>query len=195
MREQAGRDHQHQRQPRARRRHADVAGGAAEGHHDEGHLQALQEDALEGDGEAWPVHRRGCRLAGLPQRRHLRRVDRLLVVQRLEAGGAQDRLAQPLQAEDEQQRADHQAQRREGNERGHRRPEDRDQRRQGQHRRADPQQGAPPAAGHAGGEDDGQRLDHLHRRGEERREDQERPAHSAPFGRFSPEWVPEPLSS
>ena len=41
--------------------------------------------------------------------------DLLLVVQRLEPRGAQDRLAQPLQAEDQQQRADDQLQQRSGN--------------------------------------------------------------------------------
>ncbi len=69
-------------------------------------LTPLNESVLE----AVPVE--PCPLAArcLPRLGELSGEDRVLVVQRLEAARPQDGLAQPLQAEDEQQRADEQAQ-------------------------------------------------------------------------------------
>ena len=78
---------------------------------DEGDLEALEQDALERDRERVPVEPgRSAR----PAARGLLALlaeGLLLVVQRLVAARAQDRLAQPLQPEDEQQRADDQPQR------------------------------------------------------------------------------------
>ena len=61
----------------------------------------------------------------------LPREDRVLVVQRLVAARAQDRLAQPLQSEHEQERADDEPKRVQRHERQSR-PERRDDHRQGQ---------------------------------------------------------------
>src|SRR4029077_5898675 len=95
----------------ARRAGADPPGGRAEAHHDEGDLEALEEDALEGDREADPVDPgRGHRRL-LAERRDLARVDCLLVVLRLPPAGAEDRLRQPLEAVDDEEAADEEAQR------------------------------------------------------------------------------------
>ena len=86
----------------------DVVLIAAEGQDDEDHLEALEHHALEGEGEGVPV------LTTSPRRP---RCDcgaaatccwkiGVLVVQGLVAARAQDRLAQPLQAEDQEQAAD-----------------------------------------------------------------------------------------
>ena len=90
-------------------------------------------------------------------------------MERLEAGRAQDRLAQPLQPEHQQQPAHHDAQDVD-RQRGERRPERCDQRRERHDRRAHPRQRGGPAARRADGEDDRQRLDRLDRAGEEDRD-------------------------
>ena len=94
-------------------------------------------------------------------RRGLLVEDRLLVVQRLEPRRAQDRLAQPLQPEDQQQGADHQLEQRlrepldEGvaGEQRHRR--------ECHERRGGPGQRRAPVAGDPHGEHDRERLDEL----------------------------------
>ena len=96
----------------------------------------------------------------------------LLVVQRLVAARAEDRLAQPLEPEDEQERADEEA---EGVDRDQpkRRPEHRDDHREHERRHADADQRRAPAAHDADREHDRQRLDRLDAAGEERREEEE----------------------
>ena len=123
----------------------------------------------------------GGRRRGAARGVELAREDRVLVVQRLEAAGAQDRLAQPLQAEDEQQAADDEAQHVERDYR-QRRPERRDDRGERDDRGADAQQRRAPAVRRARGEHDRQRLDHLDGAREERREDQQAPAQRTPPG-------------
>src|SRR5439155_9636186 len=127
--------------------------GGSEGDDDEDHLEAFEKDALEGDGERVPVEaatlldaRRGGALAFLAKRF-------LLVVQRLVAARPQDRLAKPLEAEDEQQRPDDEPQSVDGDptERG---TEGRDQASQHDPRRRDADQRRAPAAHHSDAEDD-----------------------------------------
>ena len=81
-------------------------------------------------------------------------------------GGAQDRLAQPLDAEDGQQRADHQPQRAERDE-GERRAEHSDHDGQHDQRGRHALKGGPPLPGQAGREHDREGLDGLHRAGHE----------------------------
>ena len=92
-------------------------------------------------------------------------------MQRLVAGGAEDGLAQPLQAEDGQQRADHHPERRQ------RQVVDRRADRRGDHGERDERdghalEGGPPLPGDAGREDDGERLDRFDHAGDEDGEDQ-----------------------
>ena len=102
----------------------------------------------------------------------LPREDLVLVVQRLVAARAQDRLAQPLQPEREQQGADDEAQGRDRDEL-QRRPERSDDRRQRSDGGPDADQGRAPAANHADPEHDRQRLDHLDPAGKERSQESE----------------------
>ena len=90
----------------------------------------------------------------------------VLVVQRLVAARAQDRLAQPLQPEDEQEAADEQAQVVD-RDLLQRRPERGGEHGQHDRRRAHADQRRAPAAHRADAEHDRQRLDHLDRAGEE----------------------------
>ena len=83
---------------------------SAERQDDERHLEPLQEHALEREGEAVPIEPGALVTRSGFGLRSSSREDRVLVVQRLEAARAQDRLAQPLEAEDEQQRADDESQ-------------------------------------------------------------------------------------
>ena len=83
----------------------------AHGEHDEGDLQALEQHALEADGERVAVERRGGRARGARRGLGLLLEREQLVVQVLQSRPAQDRLAQPLQPEDQQQPADEDAQR------------------------------------------------------------------------------------
>src|SRR5205814_890742 len=66
----------------------------------------LEQHALEGEREPVPVDSRPLDVRGALGFGELPREDRVLVVQGLVPARTQDRLAQPLQAEDEQERAD-----------------------------------------------------------------------------------------
>src|SRR2546426_491397 len=79
----------------------DAALRAAEREEHDRALEPLEEDALDREREPVPVDAGLLLAAGRPRLRELAREDRLLVVERLVAARAQDRLAQPLQAEDE----------------------------------------------------------------------------------------------
>ena len=83
-----------------------------------------------------------------------------------DSNGAQDRLAQPAQAEHEQQDADRELQgmKRNG---AHERPEGDDDQREGGQRSRGAGQRRTPAAREPDGEHDGQRLDRLYERGDE----------------------------
>src|SRR5207302_5330344 len=77
----------------------------AEGDDDDRHFESLQNDPLEGKEPGSPVH------TGLPPQ--LRITVRVAAADPCEpaSGDSHDALAKPLQAEDEQQRADHQTKR------------------------------------------------------------------------------------
>ncbi len=106
----ANADDEHRRHGRDRRER-DVLGVAAERQRDEDHLEAFEQHALERERERVGVgHQAESPGRGRFRRRQLLAVDRVLVVQVLVPAGPQDRLAQPLQAEDQQQRADEQPQ-------------------------------------------------------------------------------------
>ena len=93
-------------------------------------------------------------------------------MERLVAACPQDRLAQPLQPEDEEEPADDEPQSLD-RDHGERRSERGDGDRQGDCRGAQAGERRPPAACEPGGEDDRQRLHHLDRAREERGEDEE----------------------
>ena len=113
-----------------------------------------------------------CRRRGAPASCELAREDRLLVVQRLEAAGAQDRLAQPLQAEGEQQRADDEAQGVDRDDASA--PAERgDDHARARASRPRPGERGAPAARDADREHDRERLDELDRAREKRGCDQE----------------------
>ena len=95
----------------------------------------------------------------------------VLVVQRLVAARAQNRLAQPLQPEDEQERADDEPQRVDRNARAG--PSTATISAEHDRGGADADQRRTPAAHDAHAEHDRQRLDRLHGTGEERREKEE----------------------
>ena len=100
-------------------------------------------------------------------------VDRVLVVQRLEAARPQDRLPQPLQSED---RAGPRRRTVAGRRSAGRRARGRAPRRRSRSAAsaaATPMIGRSPAPGDADGEHDRERLDHLDRAGQERRGDQQ----------------------
>ena len=84
----------------------------------------------------------------------------VLVVQRDDPDRAQNRLAQPAQAEQEREHADDELQRADGNE-AHQRPEDGDDQRKRDERGRGAGQRRAPAARESDGEHDGQRLDRL----------------------------------
>ena len=104
----------------------------------------------------------------------LRRLELLgLVVQRLQAGLAEDRLVQPAQPEEQQEHADDDL----GvgdRERVDGRAEHDDDRHQDERRERGAGEGGPPATEEPDGEDDRERLDPLDAGGEKRREDDER---------------------
>jgi hypothetical protein len=140
--------------------------GASEGDHDEDDLEALEEDSLECDCERVPIE---TRLRLLTSRGGVLpgTVERLvLVVQVLEPARPEDRLAQPLQSECEQECADDEAQ-----------PADRDvtqswtergdQNREHGAGGRNTDQSRAPTANDTDTEYDRQRLDHLHRGGKE----------------------------
>ena len=170
--------HEDGRRGRGQRGQAEPVLGGAEADHDQHHLGALEEDALEGHREAdavapaRPVPAATPPLALRAELGHRLGEDLVLVVQVLVAAGAQDRLAQPRQAEHQQQRAHHHPERVDrdvADERDahgqHQHPQDHDRRRRAL-------QGRAPAPAHAGGHDDGQGLDHLHQAGGEDGQDQ-----------------------
>src|SRR6476620_4271887 len=84
----------------------DVVGVEAEGDHDKYDLEAFQEDALERDDEAEPVEAELALGSGRPGSCEFLLEDRFLVVDGLETGRAKDRLSQPLEAKDQEERAD-----------------------------------------------------------------------------------------
>ena len=97
---------EHERASGAGRRERDRALRAAEREDDEHDLEPLQQHAFEREDEAVPVDARALDVRRTLGFGKLPREDRVLVVECLVAARAQDRLPQPLQAEDEQQRAD-----------------------------------------------------------------------------------------
>ena len=104
-------------------------------------------------------------LAEAPQTLGLLCVGRGLVVQGDDAGGAQNGLAQPSHAEEQQQRADDKLHASERNPR-QRRPEQGDGHEKREERRAAAAERAAPAAHRSHRENDRQRLDELDQRGE-----------------------------
>ena len=84
--------------------------GRAERDHDERDLEPFEEHALEREGEAVRVDAAPALRAGVARGRELAGEDRGLVVEGFVAAGAEDRLPQPLEAEDQEQAADHHAQ-------------------------------------------------------------------------------------
>ena len=135
---------EHERGRGSERGERDRALRAAEGEDDEHDLEPLEQHALEGEREAVPVDPGALDVRRAACLRELAREDRVLVVQRLVARRAQDRLPQPLQAEDEQQRADHEPQRVD-RDRRQRRAEHRHDHRERERRRAEPRERRPPA--------------------------------------------------
>ena len=91
----------------------------------------------------------------------------------LVAGGPQDRLAQPLQAEDQQDGPDHDPKGVERDQVHQGRAEGRHQHGQHGDRGGDPFEGRPPSSADARRDHDGEGLDHLHRAGEEHRDHQD----------------------
>ena len=125
----------------------DVVGVEPEGDDDEDDLQALEEDALEGHDEAEPVEAEVALGPGGPAGLELLAVDLVLVVESLQPRRAEDRLAQPLEPEDQQQRPDRRAA---GATPGAIRPaRSRPARRRPRGRRARPGCRRPPTASHA----------------------------------------------
>ena len=129
-------------------------------------LDPLQQHGLEGGRAGDPVQPVRPPLWGFGQCARLAREGGVLVVQSDDSDGAQDRLAQPAQAEHEQQDADCELQ---GTKRNgaQQRPEgDDDQRKRRQRGRGAGERRAP-AAREPDGEHDRQRLDGLNERGDE----------------------------
>ena len=134
----------------------------AERDDDEGDLGALEEHRFVRDDHPDPVPF-GLRQTLRPELGDLAPVDLLLIVQRDDPREAQDRLAEPTQSEEEEQRPDdaeqqvlgHVIHERDAKRRDDDRERERRQRRAGERR-------APPT-GQAYREDDGRRLDELDR--------------------------------
>ena len=151
----------------------DVVGGQAERDHDEDDLRAFEEDAVEGDDEREPVQAgatlgaRGARGGGLSAE------ELLLVALASMPASRQDRLAQPLQAEDQLQRTDDEHEpavwREAPDQRG---PERNGQRRQHQQREGGADQRRAPLARRADRQHDRQRLDELDAAGDRVAEDE-----------------------
>ncbi len=165
-----------ERGSRRRRGEPELPLGAAEADDDERDLEPFEQDALERNRERVPVEpgplvvRRGGSISPL------REEDLFLVVQRLVAARSQDRLAQPLQPEAEQERAHHELEHLDGQElqRGTERGHDGGER---DRRRGDPDERRAPAARDADREDDREGLDHLDRARQEGAEEDEGGAH------------------
>ena len=133
------------------------------GDHDEGDFQPFEDDGLERREAGDPVG------AGLPpvglvaKRSALPGKDRVLVVQGNEAGGAQHRLAQPAQAEEQQEDADDELQKMKGDavEQGTQRCDQQGEKPQAGQGAED---SGPPATQRADGEHDREGLDDLDQR-------------------------------
>ena len=154
-----GRDRDTGRQ-RARAREPKKPATRPDGDDNERDLDPLQQHGLEGGRAGDPVQPVRPPLWGFGQCARLAREGGVLVVQSDDSDRPQDRLAQPAQAEHEQQDADRELQgvKRNG---AQQRPEgDDDQRECGQRGRGAGQRRAP-AAREPDGEHDGQRLDRL----------------------------------
>ena len=132
--------------------------------HDEYDLEPFEQYSLERDRERVPIHRRpcgtrhaGCLLALGSERR-------TLVVQRLVAAGAKNRLSQPLETEDQEERSDNEAQGvdREQAERGTEHCDDHTEDECGD---SDADQRRAPTPHDSQSEDDRERLDSLHATG------------------------------
>ena len=160
----------------------DVVRVQPERDHDEDDLDALQEDAFEGDDEREPVEAIALLVARRSRGFRLLAELLLLVVHRLQPRGAEDRLAQPLEAEDEQQAADDEL------EQALREPVDQRVARDGGHAREEHERadragdGRAPAARQAHREHDREGLDELDGRGEQGRSGESGgvPAHGHP---------------
>ena len=148
---------------------ADVVLVGPEREHDEHDLEPLEQHALERNREGVGIEPGTVDAPRRAGGRELLLVRLALIVERLQPGGAQDRLAKPLQAEDQQQRPDDQPQHVD-RQRGQRRPERGHKRRQRDDCRACPVQRRGPAAGGADCEHDRQRLDRLYGAGDEHRQ-------------------------
>ena len=150
----------------------DVAGADAERQDDDHDLEPFEEHALERHDEGEPVQAERLLVSRRPGRGSLLGKDGGLVVHGLQPGGSEDRLAQPLEAEGEEQAADHQLEQRFGDQ-----PKDRVAADDG-HRGKDRQGGEraddrrAPASGQAHREHDRVRLDDLHGRRQERGSDE-----------------------
>ena len=144
------------------------AATGADGNDDEHDLGAFQHDRLEGGRTGDPVAPRNAPAARVGQARRLLGEGKLLVMQGDDARGAQNSLAEPAQAEQQQKNADDELQVLERHavydwpERQHQEPED-------------TQSGGctgqcrPPSLHGGDGEDDGEGLDDFDDRGQEGR--------------------------
>ena len=140
---------------------------AADGDHDEHHLGAFDHADLERRSEGDRVEAPPARAEG----QHsvaLLGVSRVLVMQGEHAGGAQDRLSEPTQPEQQKKGADDDLQRVKRNE-GQRRAEHGGQHSQQTDRRRSASERVAPPTHAAHGEHDRGRLDELDGRGEEGR--------------------------
>ena len=140
--------------------------------HDEHDLDALKEYALERHHEAEPVQPQPPLPGRGPAGGRLLPELVVLVVTCLEPRGPQDRLAQPLQPEDQQQNPHDQLQSRPWQPSGQGVPDDRRERAQRHERRRSAGEGRTPTAGEPHRQHDGQCLDQLDERRDERRDDQ-----------------------
>src|SRR5580693_5630630 len=157
--QRAGAADDHQGGGRGQGRGGERPRGRAEGGHDDRDFQALEPDTPERQEERDPVHAVGgdVVVGGVPRAHAAQAV----------GGDPADPLAEPLQAEHEQQRAGRQPQRVDRHER-QRRAQRRDERRDDGQAGAGAQQGRAPAADGADADHDDHHLDDLDGRGEER---------------------------
>ncbi len=148
-------------------REPEKAATGADGDDDERDLDPFHEHDLERGQAADPVEPMRLSPPGFAQFARLPREGGVLVVQGDDSDRAQDRLAQPAQAEQEREHADNELQAANGND-AHQRPEDGDD----QRKRDESGRGAgerrAPATRKSDSQHDGQRLDRLNERGGER---------------------------
>ena len=140
--------------------------------HDEYDLEPFEQYSLERDRERVPIHRRRCGTRHAGCLFALGSERRTLVVQRLVAAGAKNRLSQPLETEDQEEPSDNEAQGvdREQAERG---TEHRDDHTEDECGDSDADQRRAPTPHDSQSEDDRERLDSLHATGKERGEKEE----------------------